>query len=74
MTYLWDWPIAITMIAFMLTVAFLGAVRIATASPNYKLAAENRHLRDAIRAFIAAQDSPPGNWDAIDRLRAAVDE
>lgn len=63
MTYIFPWPLAIVICVLMICVAKTGLTR---------LTAENRQLRAAINEFLAAQDQPPGNWDAIDRLRAAV--
>lgn len=70
MTYeIWPWPLAITMCVFLIVIAFIAAVKIGATSPNAKLTAENRALKAAIRDVLAAQDTPPGNWDAVDRLR-----
>lgn len=58
--YEFPWSLAILMCA----------VGIGAKSGATNLAREARELREAIDEFLAAQDQPPGNWDAIDKLRA----
>jgi hypothetical protein len=72
MIYIFPWPLAIVICVLMICVAFLCAVAIGSKTGLTRLTTENRLLRTAINDFLAAQDQPPGNWDAIDRLRAAV--
>jgi hypothetical protein len=72
MIYIFPWPLAIVICVLMLCVAFVSAVAVGSKSGLARLTTENRLLRAAINDFLAAQDQPPGNWDAIDRLRAAV--
>lgn len=66
---IWNWPLTITMLGFMLMAAFLAALRISAGSPTAKIVTENRDLKRAIDNFLAAQNVAPGNWDAADDLR-----
>lgn len=72
MIYIFPWPLAIVICVMMICVAFICAVGIGSKAGLNRLTTENRQLRVAINEFINAQDQPPGNWDALDRLRESV--
>jgi len=68
---IFPWTVVVLLSVFLLCVSFLVAVWIGSKLGMTRLTAENKHLRDAIDTFLAAQDQPPGNWDAVDALRQA---
>lgn len=69
---IFPWTVVVLLSVFLLCVTFLIAVYIGSKTGLARAIREQDRLRHAINEFLADQDTPPGNWDSIDKLRAAA--